>query len=51
MCLYPKMILNKKYRPNKKNGGNTPFFNDIRTLYVPIACGVCYECLKKKGRD
>lgn len=51
MCLYPKMILNKKYRPNKKNGGNTPFFNDIRTLYVPIACGVCYECLKKKGRE
>ena len=24
MCLYPKLILNRKYLPNKKNGGIPP---------------------------
>ena len=51
MCLYPKMIKNKKYTATKKNGGVVTPPNDIRTLYIPVACGVCYECMKKKGRE
>lgn len=51
MCLYPKLIRNPKYKPNKKNGGNPPFCWDSRLLYIPAACGECYECLKKKQRE
>ena len=51
MCLYPRLIKNKKYTANKKNGGNVPVFNDIRTLYVPIACGKCIECMQAKSRE
>ena len=51
MCLYPRLIKNRKYTANKKNGGNVPVFNDIRTLYVPVGCGVCMECMKKKARE
>ena len=50
MCLYPKFILNRKYTPNKKNNGNIPELKDIRTLYVPVGCGKCMECMKKKAR-
>ena len=50
MCLYPKLIMNKKYIPNKKNGGNAPMPQDIRTLYVPVSCGKCIECMKQKKR-
>ena len=51
MCLYPKLIKNRKYTANEKNGGIVPVFKDIRTLYVPIGCGVCMECMKKKARE
>lgn len=51
MCLYPKLILNPKYRGNKKNGGNPPPVKDKRTLYVPIGCGKCMECKKQKSRE
>ena len=51
MCLFPKLILNKKFRANKKNGGNVPPIKDIRTLYVPVGCGKCMECMKKKARE
>lgn len=51
MCLFPKLIKNPKYKPNKKNGGHPPFCHDVRTLYVPIGCGECMECLKKKARE
>ena len=30
MCLYPKLIKNKKYTKNKKNGGVIPAVSDIR---------------------
>lgn len=50
MCLYPKLIMNKKYISNKKNGGNAPMPTDIRTLYVPVGCGKCIECMKQKKR-
>lgn len=51
MCLYPKLIKNKKYESNKKNGGHVPPINDKRTMYVPIACGNCMECMKRKSND
>lgn len=50
MCLFPKLILNKKYLPNKKNNFNPPKCNDLRVKYVPIGCGKCIECLKQKAR-
>ncbi|AYQ58127.1 putative VP4 [Microviridae sp.] len=51
MCLYPKLIINKKYTPNKKNGGKVPPISDIRTMYVPVGCGRCLECKKQKKRE
>lgn len=51
MCLYPNLIQNPKYKKNKKNGGNVPVCVDQRLLYVPVGCGKCIECTKKKQRD
>ena len=39
MCLYPKLIKNRRYVPNKKNGGVPPQCPDERLLYVTAACG------------
>ena len=50
MCLYPTLIKNKKYLPNKKNSGHPPKCPDERLRYVTAACGKCYECRKQKGR-
>lgn len=50
-CLYSKLILNRKYLPNKKNGGFPPVLKDKRLMYVPAECGVCYECRKKRRRE
>lgn len=51
MCLYPRLIKNPKYKANKKNGGNVPVPIDKRVLLVPIGCGKCMECLRKKGNE
>lgn len=51
MCLYPQLIKNRKYTKTKKNKGNIPMITDERTRYVPIGCGKCIECTKKKARD
>jgi len=51
MCLYPKLVKNPKYKPNKKNGGIVPELKDIRVLAVPIGCGKCMECMNKKKRE
>lgn len=51
MCLYPKMIENPKYKPNKKNKGKPPIPKDERVKYVPIGCGKCLECMKQKKRQ
>lgn len=51
MCLYPQLIRNPKYKANKKNGGAIPHYHDGRVLHVPIGCGECMECRKRKGRD
>jgi len=50
MCLYPRLVKNPKYIPNKKNGGNVPEVKDPRTRLVPIGCGKCIECMKQKAR-
>ena len=51
MCLYPKLIPNPKYRTSKKRGYYKPSPHDARLNYVPVACGKCYECRKKKVRE
>lgn len=51
MCLYPKLIINKKYTITKKNKGIVPEMKDERVKYVPVGCGKCLECLKKKSRE
>jgi hypothetical protein len=51
MCLYPKLILNRKYKPNKKNNYNPPPIKDKRAMFVPVGCGKCMECLKQKSRE
>lgn len=49
MCLYPKILRNPKYKPNKKNGGNVPECKDKRMMYVPVGCQKCMECMKQKA--
>lgn len=51
MCLYPKLIKNPKYRPNKKNRGKPPKCTDDRLLYIPAACGKCVECRRQKANE
>ena len=51
MCLYPRLIKNPKYKANKKNGGVVTPPSDYRIRYVPVGCGVCMECMKKKARE
>ena len=49
MCLFPKLIKNRRYTPNKKNGGVPPICDDYRKLLVPVGCGKCIECMRQKG--
>ncbi len=49
MCLYPRIIRNKKYLPNRKNEGSPARARDARTQAVAIGCGVCSECRKQKA--
>ncbi|AXH73346.1 MAG: replication initiator protein [Microviridae sp.] len=51
MCLYPKLIRNRKYTKTKKNGGNIPEMKDQRVQFVPVGCQKCIECRKQKGRE
>lgn len=51
MCLFPKLIPNPAYKPNKKNGGNPPICDDPRKRYIPASCGKCIECRQKKTRE
>lgn len=51
MCLYPRLMENRKYRANKKNGGIIPPIIDNRTRYVPVGCQTCIECRKQKARE
>ena len=47
MCLYPKLLRNKKYTANKKNNYNAPELKDERIKYVPVGCQECIECRKQ----
>lgn len=49
MCLYPRLMQNKKYTKTKKNKGIKPKVDDKRVLVVPIGCGKCMECKKQKA--
>ena len=51
MCLYPREMKNKRYEPTKKNGGNVPSCPDDRLRSVPVPCGNCKECRKKKKQE
>jgi len=51
MCLYPKLIQNRKYTNTKKNGGVIPPISDIRIKYLPIGCGNCIECRQQLSRN
>lgn len=51
MCLYPRLLKNKKYLPNKKNKGKIPTCYDERVRYVSVGCGKCIECMKKRARE
>lgn len=51
MCLFPKLIKNKKFLPTKKNNYNPPICEDERLLYVPVGCGNCIECRTQKARE
>lgn len=51
MCLYPRIMKNPKYKPNKKNGGDFPDIKDFRVKFVPVACGQCMECRKQKANE
>jgi hypothetical protein len=51
MCLYPKLIKNRKYVANKKNGGDVPQATDERVKWVPAGCGKCMECRRQKSRE
>ena len=50
MCLYPKLIPNRRYLPSKKNGGVPPACPDERLRYVTAACGDYLECRQQKQR-
>ena len=50
MCLYPKLIPNKRYLPTKKNGGVPPVCPDERLRYVTAACGYCYRDWETKAK-
>lgn len=51
MCLYPRIINNRKYTSTKKNGGVIPAVLDERVKSVPVGCNNCIECRKKKARE
>lgn len=51
MCLYPRLLINKKYTPTHKNKGKAPKLYDERIKYVSVGCGKCMECTKKKSRN
>lgn len=51
MCLYPRLVPNRRYTENIKNGGVVPAVYDKRALSVPAKCGNCMECAKAKARE
>lgn len=51
MCLYGIEMQNPRFKANKINRGVVPKARDNRIKGVPVPCGVCIECRKKKARE
>lgn len=51
MCLYPKLVPNPKYKPNKKNGGHPEQPRDGRLRWITASCGKCSECRRQKANE
>lgn len=51
MCLFPKLLPNPKYKSTKKNKGVVPELKDERVKMVPVGCGKCMECQRKRARE
>ena len=51
MCINTTLRRNMRYFANKKNNGQPPERKNALTAVVPISCGMCYECKRKKGRE
>lgn len=58
MCLYPKLLKNKKYTATEKNRGVIPPLPlnkegkpDKRVLLTAVGCGQCERCMKRKARE
>lgn len=51
MCLFPIIMKNRKYVPNKKNKGKPSKPPDKRQMAVSVGCGKCIECLNQKKRQ
>ncbi len=43
--------MNPKYKASKKNKGIVPMLRDKRVMMIPVGCGRCMECRKKKSRE
>lgn len=51
MCLYPKLVPNRHFQANKKNGGFIPECRDERLRSVWAKCGWCIECRQQRARE
>ena len=51
MCLYPKLVPNPKYKPNKKNRGHPEQPRDGRLRWITASCGKCSECRRQKANE
>ena len=56
MCLYPRLIKNKRYlmynaKAPKKGNATATTCDDERKLFIAIGCGECIECRKQKARE
>lgn len=50
-CLYPKKMMNPKYKANFKNKGNIPMIKHPELMYIDVKCGICWKCKKQKARE
>lgn len=51
MCLYPTLLINPKYKPNKKNGGKPPPLTNQAIKHIPAPCGRCQQCRKQTSNS
>lgn len=51
MCLFPKLVPNPRYKPNKRNKGHPPRPRDERLRWITAACGRCEQCRRQKANE